>query len=424
MLISPIDRDDTLRYLFGSKAKSEDTGHRPRRHRSASEMRARGRIAAAALFIAAGLGCGHDAGKSDAGESSNNTSDAGHDTDGGADAGNTADGGGGPDAGAPDGGTADAGPVGFYVHGRDLFDHTGERVILRGVNKMNIFTDRAGVSFLEIRRTGANTVRIVWATADKDFVPTADDLDNIIQRARDAHLIPMIELHDATGDWSKLGLLFAYWTRADVTAVLKKHQQYLLLNVGNEVGDETVTAQQFVDGYGSGVLQLRNAGLHMPIVIDACDYGKNIDVLNATATTLLDGDPDHNLIFSAHTYWSKTLGPDYIVTKLQAASDAGYALVVGEFSRWGAYNGGGSICTGNAEVLYQTILEQGAQRNIGWYAWEWGPGNVGGGDPLCVAMDMTTDSTFATIKDGWAMEVALTSPYSIQNTSVTPASMR
>lgn len=38
-------------------------------------------------------------------------------------------------------------------------------------------------------------------------------------------------------------------------------------------------------------------------------------------------------------------------------------------------------------------------------------------------MDMTPDRLFTNIKPDWAREVALDSPFSISNTSVTPASI-
>ena len=41
---------------------------------------------------------------------------------------------------------------GFWVDGRNLYDHLGERVLLRGVNKMNVWTDRKGDSFSEIAK--------------------------------------------------------------------------------------------------------------------------------------------------------------------------------------------------------------------------------------------------------------------------------
>src|SRR5262245_36646995 len=98
----------------------------------------------------------------------------------------------------------------LYVEGRHLYDPLGEQVILRGVNKMSVYQDdpRARLSvFPQIRKTGANAVRIVWGTEtlpDSNGNGTPANLNAVIQRCRDNHMIPMVELHDATGVWSKL----------------------------------------------------------------------------------------------------------------------------------------------------------------------------------------------------------------------------
>ena len=63
------------------------------------------------------------------------------------------------------------------------------------------------------------------------------------------------------------------------------------------------------------------------------------------------------------------------------------------------------------------------EHEIGWYAWEWGPGN-GFNDPLCDVMDMTPDRLFKNLKAGWAEEVAISSPFSIRNTSITPPALQ
>jgi mannan endo-1,4-beta-mannosidase len=298
-------------------------------------------------------------------------------------------------------------------------------VLLRGVNKMSIFTDRAGDTFPEIQSAGANSVRIVWATATDDFVPTAADLDHIIARALANRLIPTIELHDATGYLPGLSALVDYWTRPDIAAVLKKYERHLLVNVGNEVGDYEVDLPAFVAAYRSAVARMRAARIRALLVIDAPDYGKNIDVLVAAAPTLLAADPDHNLLFSVHTYWGIADGADadFIHAKLQLAANAGVPLLVGEFSRYGAYAGEASICSDAGEVDYASILAECDRLKIGWYAWEWGPGNVGGGDPLCAVMDMSVDGTLPGLQPGWATEVVATSPYGIQATSVVPKSI-
>ncbi len=314
----------------------------------------------------------------------------------------------------------------FTVSGREIRAPAGNSVLLRGVNKMSIFDveDPTGTtSFSEIAKTGANTVRIVWGIT-KDLSPNGpktdpEVLDALIANAKANRLVPMIELHDATGDWARLDELVAYWTRPAIVDIITKHQQSLLVNIGNEVGDDQVGAGKFSSGYSSAVQMLRSAGIHTPLVIDAPDFGKNLDVLNDTAATLLEADPDHNLIFSVHLYWGIADGADahFIKGALEEAVAQNYPLIVGEFSKFGAFNGNDSICAEGGRTDYETILKETQRLAIGWYAWEWGPGN-GFNDPLCAVMDMTPDRLFTHLAPGWATEVATSSPNSIKNTAV------
>lgn len=329
----------------------------------------------------------------------------------------------------------------FYIQGRHLYDRLGNQVILRGVNKMSVWdgADPTGtISFPEIRKTAANSVRIVWAIR-KDLKPGSSDtvlsdLDALITTAKTNHLIPMIELHDATGDWNRLQELVNYWIQPAVVSIIRKHQEYLLVNIGNEVGDYTITDAQFIEGYTSAINTMRAAGINTPLVIDATNGGKNLKILNTTARTLLNADPNKNLLFSVHLYWGlntpdgnpdgKLADASYIQSKLQEAVDVGYPLIVGEFSKYGAYVDKKKkiSCDSDGEIDYRTIIEVCDQNKIGWYAWEWGPGNAFN-DSSCAVIDMTPDSLFANLKPGWAEEVAISSPHSIKNTSVTPPTM-
>ncbi len=324
--------------------------------------------------------------------------------------------------------------TGFFVLGRDLYDRRGARVILRGVNKMSVYEQpddsRGQISFGEIKQTGANTVRIVWRIATDQGVTSTATLNALITNAKANHLIPMIELHDATGEWGRLNDLVDYWTRPAVVSILRRHKAYLLVNIGNEVGNDTVSPADFVAGYTNAVQRLRAAGIHTPLVIDAPDWGKDLGMLNNTAAALLAADPEGNLMFSVHLYWPLSDGADagFIQTRLQHAHGLWYPLIVGEFSKYGGYAGKDeqgnprSICGDFGEIDYQTILKSCYEMEIGWYAWEWGPGNDWN-DPLCAVMDMTPDRLFAHLKPGWALEVALSSPFGIQQTSITPASI-
>jgi mannan endo-1,4-beta-mannosidase len=282
------------------------------------------------------------------------------------------------------------------------------------------------ISFPQIRQTGANTVRIVWKI-NHNGVPTNHAvLDSLITNAKNNKLIPMIELHDATGRWDRLPELVDYWVHPATVCIIKKHQKYLLVNIGNEVGGADAATEgtipdknEFIKGYSLAIKRMRAAGIYTPLVIDAPHYGKDLDMLNNTAAALLNADPDENVIFSVHPYWSKSReGADanFIKTKFQNAVALNYPLIVGEFCQWGAYNQNESICIGGGETDYKAILEECHNQGIGWYAWEWGPGNSYV-DPQCSVMDMTPDRMFTSLKSGWAEEVATSSPYSIKNTS-------
>ena len=101
----------------------------------------------------------------------------------------------------------------------------------------------------------------------------------------------------------------------------------------------SVSQADFVAGYTDAVQRMREAGIHTPLVIDAPNWGKDLGMLNNTAATLLAADPEGNLMFSVHLYWSIICGADaaFIRSNLKQAADIGYPLVVGEFSQYGGY---------------------------------------------------------------------------------------
>lgn len=307
---------------------------------------------------------------------------------------------------------------GMRVVGRHLVSPCSDTVMIRGVNKMVIWTgdlDLRKKTYAEIKKTGANCVRIVWLAQPGQFEQdaTPEGLDRNIQDAIDVGLIPMVELHDATGDWSKLSMVVDYWTRPDVVAVIKKHERYMLVNIANEAGDETVTDQQFIAGYTSAIQRIRAAGIKTPLIIDGADWGKNLEQLVRTAPTITTMDEMRNIMYSVHIYWAVSDGANasFIAQQFSSAVNSGLPFIVGEFTSLFNRN---SKCT--YETAYQDILAICAQYKIGWLAWEWGPGNEFA-DPTCDVMNMTTNSYYATLKDGWAKVVAETSTHSIRETS-------
>lgn len=302
----------------------------------------------------------------------------------------------------------DATHPGFRVEGRFLYDNQGEKVTLYGLNKMCTWTDKDGdPAFKEIAKTGANCVRITWSITD-----SAENLDTVLTNCRKEHMIPIIELHDATGEWNKLSSLVDYWTQDDIAAVLISHQEYTIVNIGNEVGNGNVTDAQFTEGYTDAITRIRAAGIHVPLMIDGHTWGQSINVLQSCGPDLIEADPDHNILLSVHMWWPAMYGHNAqeVIDELTESYEMELPLVVGEFGHiWEESEAG--------KIPYQTIMEYCAKLDIGYIAWSWGPGN----NPQTF-LDMTSDGTFETLND-YGTEVCLTSQYSVKNLAVRPASM-
>lgn len=297
---------------------------------------------------------------------------------------------------------------GMRVLDRFLYTKYNEKVILRGVNRLVIWQDQDGIpSYQEIAKTGANVVRIVWLTTGD-----AAMLDTTITNCIEEKMIPLVDLHDATGDWSKLQLCIDYWLRPDVVEVIKKHQEYLIINIANESGDNSISSEEFLNVYKDAIIRMRKAGIHVPLVIDSIDWGKNIDTLQETGFDLIAADPNHNLLFSIHMWWPTMWGysKDRVIREIKESVDIGLPLIVGEF-------GNAWELTEDGKIPYHTIIEECQKNEIGWIAWSWGPGNK----PQ-THLDMTKDGTFATLQ-GWGLELAITNQYSIKNTSLKPQSL-
>ena len=291
----------------------------------------------------------------------------------------------------------------FYVSGRFLYTPDGEKVILRGINNMNVVSDKTGEkSFPEIAKTGANVVRIMWMS----WGGGGDKLDVLIGNCIKHKMIPLIELHDATGKWELLDSTVTFWVRPDVRDVLVKYEKYLLLNIANEAGTSAVSLGDFKTKYSAAVYKMRAAGINVPLMIDAANWGRNEAYLLENAVGLLQMDPEHNLLFSWHI-WDSGIAESRIEQAVERSIALNFPLVIGEFAPMEVKC---KCC-----IPYKFIIKYCEEKSIGWLAWSWGPGNSD-----CTQMDMTKTVAFETLH-GWGLEVAITDKYSIKNTAVRPA---
>ncbi|MCQ2106668.1 MAG: cellulase family glycosylhydrolase [Fibrobacter sp.] len=300
---------------------------------------------------------------------------------------------------------------GFFVQDRFLYSKDNEKVVLRGINHMFIWTDREGKTIPEIAKTGANCVRIVWNTRGR-----ISDLDHIITECITNGMIPIPEIHDTTGNWDRLHEALEFWTREETLQMIFNHQQYLIINIGNEPGAEEQDPSEFFDVYSLIVTRMRAANIRVPIMIDADMWGQSEKNLLEVGPRLLQADPEHNLLFSIHMWWpserhdAEKTGyatvEDRVRGTLEKSVELKLPLVIGEFA---------PVAVGGVKAIpYKFIMSEAERLDIGWLAWSWGPGNFDSPE-----MDMTVHGSVNTLVS-WGKEICLDSPNGIQNTSIIP----
>ncbi len=287
------------------------------------------------------------------------------------------------------------------VDSRGILSRCGEPLLLRGVSEMVVWSPSpdGDPEIPEIARTGANAVRVGWA-----LTGTASQLERTLERVEEEGLIALVELHDGLGDFSILPSLVDYWTTPEILAVLERHRSSLLLEVGNGVGGE-VPEDAWVDGWTEAIGRLRAAGLEVPLVIDAPNFGTDSARLAASGRLVLDSDPLRNSLLGLAVWW-----PDASETAIRNAFEEvrGRELpfLVVSFSTTNS-----NLCDPNS-TDYEAVMREAARLGLSWFAWSWG--SVKNLD--CASFDMTTDGTIEGLND-FGFDVAFGSEFGIARTS-------
>lgn len=301
----------------------------------------------------------------------------------------------------------------MYVDGRFIYSAAGEKVILRGVNEMMVWSSDPSGSwvFEEIAKTGANSIRIVGTL---DYSP--EDLEGAISNSIQNGMIPMPECHSATGDFDKLQDCVDYWLRPEITEIINRYEKWVLLNIANEAGDINVTQEEFLEGYTSAITQLRDAGIRVPLVIDGTDWGKEYVYLLDSWETLQNHDPENGIIVSAHTYWIGTeeeQKADYQYI-FDTVTDRNIPFIIGEGPTPSGYD-----CKSSP---YEWAMSELEKHEIGWLAWSWGLVQNGDcNDPP--RFDITEGGYYGNWKTDSGYQIAVGHEASIQNTSRRPCSI-
>jgi mannan endo-1,4-beta-mannosidase len=311
--------------------------------------------------------------------------------------------------------TTEPGPT-FRVSGSTLMDPCDNPVILRGVNEMVTFIPNGGndgsTCFDEIAKTGANSVRLYWTTDD-----TADNLDRLLSNAEKYRLVPIIYVFNSKLNGpapTNVSEAVNYWTNTDLNILptVLKHKNWLVIALRERDQTSSVIADQWASYFATAVTQMRNAGIDVPLAIDAPQNSDKIDggdigALAAHGPDLISAD--QNLLLSTNAWWKDTVANDF--NMLTAAANANLPLLVGEFSvKAQAPNQScGSLFD------YESLLQIAQQNGIGWEAWSWGAAH--NQLPACTDMDMTNNGVYGDFHPGWGDVVSVTDDNSIQRTS-------
>jgi mannan endo-1,4-beta-mannosidase len=296
----------------------------------------------------------------------------------------------------------------FYTSGRHLHDPYGNKIILRGINLplLDDWNFPSSDKLADLEQTGANSVRIQWYIKYRDPPRpprrppyTIANLDAFLTKCKTQRMIPILGLWDVTCERDATLVntrLIPWWTSEEVVTVLNKHQQYLIINLANELGfyrwktNPSMALSEFKNAYKSALTSIREK-FHMPVMIDAPDCGTSIEAWITIGQELIDHDPDHNLLLSVHAYWADYDGMPHI----NSAVRGNLPLVFGEI----ANKQDEEVCreTQDGEVrcetqfcfydldgrrenhpppsgfTYQRLLQTLKTNEIGWLAWSWAP---------------------------------------------------
>jgi len=302
----------------------------------------------------------------------------------------------------------------IIVKGRNIVTSCGDTIILKGVNyaAYSWGWNNSENLFSEIAKSGANSVRIVWyKTNSGPAYSSLALLDSAIGRCIKNKMIPIVELHDETCNNNGTSMIATanWYTQTAVKNILIKYQKWLIINPLNEAGyvlwngNNATALNAFKTTYKTIITNLRNAGLNMPLMLDASDCGQHLSVWKTICTEMQTYDPKHNLIFSAHAYWSSYAGTAAaITTLLQDASTWNVPIVLGEVANKQDDNNGN--CTLTLDLT--TTLQKCEQYKIGWLAWVWTADN-------CGSRQMTTNGNFNTLT-AYGNQIVNTSPYGLK----------
>lgn len=292
----------------------------------------------------------------------------------------------------------------FYVDGTALRDSSGHAFVIRG-NNFPVFWFPVDYkpSIGAAASLGCNAARLVWQLQQETWTPSLSVLDAAIAECVNKKLVPVVELHDFTGGTSPANIAdaAAYYIRGDVKTIIDKYSHVIILNIANEWGGSGITNAAWKNAYLPAIAALRNAGYKMPLMIDAPGYGQQETAIVEYGQELLNADPLHNIIFSAHAYSNWNTGST-LASRINAILDKKLCFVFGEFG-WNVPDNqqpADFVCKVDAPLLMQLCQS----KAVGYMGWSW-KGNNAANACFEICNSWSDTSQLTTWGRQWAYDV-------------------
>lgn len=288
---------------------------------------------------------------------------------------------------------------GMYVDGTKLCTADGTEFMMRGINIAHTwFKDATIGAIRKSAEYGSNATRIVLsddsyaANGWQGYKDDAATVEKLIQECRANGQVAIVEYHNGTGgDGAEyVDKAVAYWL--EMAEMLNSYKDCCVLNILNE-WQGTWNLSTYAPTYQSAIRTLRDAGIENVIMIDAPGWGQDANTMIQNAQSILESDPDKNVMFSIHMYAVAGADENTVKSHIDNALAKNICLCIGEFGCNHKMNG--QIY----DVAWQTILDYCQQKSVGWLAWSW-CGN--GSDDYF--LDLVTDQAGGTLTE-WGRNV-------------------
>jgi mannan endo-1,4-beta-mannosidase len=319
--------------------------------------------------------------------------------------------------------TVESGYQGFYTtttpQQAKIYDANKNEFLMRGMSNAHAWFDSysrwlAYNALPYIAQTGSNVVRIVWLASPQPGLVAAD-LEKIILLTIQLKMIPMLELHDATGssDANYLNQMAQYW--ANNVWLLIKYRKYILVNICNEWSPFGTNLLFWLQSYSNAISIIRAAGFSGVLIVDASAYAQNPNGPITYGKQMIANDLANNLVFSVHMYsqWS-VQQPDYsILNYMSLIKNASIPFIVGEFG----YQTTVSSCS-IYTIDAVSIMQQCYNLGFGYLGWSWSGNGQGDCGISLSFLDLASNSVWNTTSySTWGNILFNTASYGIKATS-------